>query len=389
MKRLFTQFSFPGGIPSHVAPETPGLDPRGRRAGLLALARLRRRLRQSRPHRRLRRRRRRGGDRPAGDELALEQVPQPGTDGAVLPILHLNGYKIANPTVLARISHEELERPPSAATATRPYFVEGDDPATMHHLMAADARHDPGRDPPDPERRAPRWRERRPRWPMIVLRTPKGGPVPKEIDGKQRRTPGARIKCRWVRCTKPRAPAAPRRVDEELPAGGALRRDRPAQGRAGASCAPRGSRRMSANPHANGGLLLRDLQHARLPRLRRGGDRTRRRHRRGHARPWGVPAGRDEAQHGGAKLPHLRPRREHLEPLAGRVRGHQAAPGWRRSRPRTTTWLPTAASWKCSANITARAGSKATCSPAATASSPATRPSSTSSTRCSTSTPSG
>ena len=136
MRRLFRQFSFPGGIPSHVAPETPGSIHEGGELGyalahafgaafdnpdLLVV---------------LRRRRRRGRDGAARDELALEQVPEPGGDGAVLPILHLNGYKIANPTVLARIPEEELEAC-SAATATDPMIVDGDEPAAVHQALAA------------------------------------------------------------------------------------------------------------------------------------------------------------------------------------------------------------------------------------------------------------
>ena len=117
MKRLFTQFSFPGGIPSHVAPETPARSTRAA-SWAMPLACLRCRVRQSRPAGGLRHRRRRGRDRPAGDELALQQVPQSRHDGAVLPILHLNGHKIASPTVLARITRDELDAC-SAATATR------------------------------------------------------------------------------------------------------------------------------------------------------------------------------------------------------------------------------------------------------------------------------
>ena len=183
MKRLFTQFSFPGGIPSHVAPETPGSIHEGGELGYAALARLRRRLRQPRSDRRLRGRRRRGGDRAAGHELALQQVPEPGHDGAVLPILHLNGYKIANPCVLARISHEELDQLFRGYGYT-PYFVEGDEPEAMHQLMAATLDTVVGeiqRIKAD----ARRGSRRRPRWPMIVLRTPKGWTCPKEIDGKR------------------------------------------------------------------------------------------------------------------------------------------------------------------------------------------------------------
>ena len=106
MRRLFRQFSFPGGIGSHVTPETPGSIHEGGELGYALVHAYRRRLRQPGPRRLLRRRRRRGGDRPAGRQLALEQVRRPGGDGTVVPILHLNGYKIANPTVLARIPDE-------------------------------------------------------------------------------------------------------------------------------------------------------------------------------------------------------------------------------------------------------------------------------------------
>ena len=137
MKRLFKQFSFPGGIPSHVAPGDARVDPRGRRTRLLPLARLRRRLRQPRPVRLLRRRRRRGGDRARWRRVGIPtSFSTRSRDGAVLPILHLNGYKIAGPTVLARISHEELDQL-FRGYGYNPYFVEGDDPATMHQLMAA------------------------------------------------------------------------------------------------------------------------------------------------------------------------------------------------------------------------------------------------------------
>ena len=239
MRRLFTQFSFPGGIPSHVAPETPGSIHEGGELGYalshaygaafdnpdLIVACV-------------------VGDGeaetgPLATSWHSNKFLNPVADGAVLPILHLNGYKIANPTVLARISHEELDQLFRGYGYT-PYFVEGDDPATMHGLMAstldtvigeirriqADARRD--------------GFTGRPRWPMIVLRTPKGWTCPKEIDGKRtegywrahqvpmgemHENPGAR----------PRA----RGVDEELPARGALRRGRPPPARAGRAGAPR------------------------------------------------------------------------------------------------------------------------------------------------------
>ena len=128
MKKLFKQFSFPGGIPSHVAPETPGSIHEGGELGYALSHAYRRSLRQSRSDRGGCRRRRRSGDGPAGDELAFEQVPEPApADGAVLPILHLNGYKIANPCVLARISHEELDQLFRGYGYT-PIFVEGSEP---------------------------------------------------------------------------------------------------------------------------------------------------------------------------------------------------------------------------------------------------------------------
>jgi len=207
MQRLFKQFSFPGGIPSHVAPETPSSIHEGGE------------LRYSLSHAYAA-----AFDNPGlivacvvGDGEA-ETGPLatswhsnkflcPRRDGAVLPILHLNGYKIANPCVLARIPHEELEQ------LLRGYgyalhFVEGDDPERMHRAMATtldavvaeierieeSARWDGYRD--------------RPRWPMIVLRTPKGWTCPKEIAGKPAEIPGARTSCRWATCTPIRSTCA-------------------------------------------------------------------------------------------------------------------------------------------------------------------------------------
>ncbi len=182
MKRLFTQFSFPGGIPSHTAPETPGSINEGGELGyslahafgaafdnpdLLVACVV--------------------GDGeaetgPLATSWHSNKFLNPVRDGAVLPILHLNGYKIAGPTVLGRISHEELDQLFRGYGYT-PHFVEGDDPETMHQLMAATldavvaeiqgiqsaARHN--------------GFTRRPRWPMIILRTPKGWTGPKEVDG--------------------------------------------------------------------------------------------------------------------------------------------------------------------------------------------------------------
>ena len=184
MKRLFKQFSFPGGIPSHVAPETPGSIHEG---GELGYA--------------LRHAYGAAFDNPdlivaavVGDGEAetgplatswhSNKFLNPATDGAVLPILHLNGYKIANPCLLARISHEELEQL-FRGYGYEPYFVEGHEPVKMHQsdgrtleTVIAEIRGS------KPKRRQQRFGER-PRWPMIVLRTPKGWTGPKEIDGKK------------------------------------------------------------------------------------------------------------------------------------------------------------------------------------------------------------
>jgi len=183
----------------------------------------------------------------------------PATDGAVLPILHLNGYKIAGPTVLARISHEELESL-FVGYGYRPYFVEGSDPEPMHQRMAATL------DTVIDAIKAIQHRARtngsleRPRWPMIVLRTPKGWTGPKEVDGQKtedfwrsHQVPLAELATRpehvklleeWMKGYKP---------DELFDERGALRPHL-------AQLAPEGTRRMGANPHANGGMLLKELR---------------------------------------------------------------------------------------------------------------------------------
>src|SRR6266536_4712606 len=182
MRNLFKQFSFPGGIPSHDAPETPGSIHEGGELGyalvhaygavfdnpgLVACCVV--------------------GDGeaetgPLATSWHSNKFLNPKRDGAVLPILHLNGYKIANPTILARISREELEAL-LKGYGHKPYFVEGDDPSTMHQLMAATLEQcileirsiqDHARSTGDTSR---------PRWPMIVLRSPKGWTGPKEVDG--------------------------------------------------------------------------------------------------------------------------------------------------------------------------------------------------------------
>ena len=259
MKKLFKQFSFPGGIASHVAPETPGSINEGGELGyslshafgavmdnpdLIAACVV--------------------GDGeaetgPLATSWHSNKFLNPITDGAVLPILHLNGFKIANPTVFSRISHEEAEMF-FKGCGWEPRFVEGDDPMVMHQKMAA----------------ALDWAVReiqriqeyarstgdvtRPRWPMIVLRSPKGWTGPKEVDGKP-------LEGCWRAHQVPIAvhDGAPGRVqeleqwlksyrpEELFDENGTLIPELQA-------LAPKGNRRMGANPHANGGLLLRDLR---------------------------------------------------------------------------------------------------------------------------------
>jgi xylulose-5-phosphate/fructose-6-phosphate phosphoketolase len=260
LKKLFTQFSYPGGISSHASPQTPGSIHEGGELGyslshafgavfdnpdLVAACVV--------------------GDGeaetgPLATAWHSNKFLNPVTDGVVLPILHLNGYKISNPTVLARITHEELEQLFQGYGWT-PYFVEGSDPETMHQTMAAtldkaieqikqikltSAEH-PGVD--------------RPRWPMIVLKSPKGWTGPKVVDGKQIEgtfrahqiplsvspvTPPQHLAQleSWMKSYKP---------EELFDEKGKLNQEL-------ADLAPKGERRMGANPHANGGLLLKDLR---------------------------------------------------------------------------------------------------------------------------------
>ena len=264
MKRLFTQFSFPGGIPSHVAPETPGSIHEGGELGyalshafgaafdnpdLIVAAVV-------------------GDGEAETGALATSwhsnKFLNPVSDGAVLPILHLNGYKIANPTVLARIPHEELESL-LRGYGYAPHFVEGDDPAVMHELMATTLETVIGEIRDIQAEARKKGFSKRPVWPMIVMRTPKGWTCPKEIDGKReegywrshqvpmsqiRGNPGhVRILESWMKSYRP---------EELFDKTGRLKGEL-------AALAPQGTRRMSANPHANGGLLLHDLK---LPNFR-------------------------------------------------------------------------------------------------------------------------
>ena len=260
LRRLFRQFSFPGGIPSHVAPETPGSIHEGGELGyalvhaygaafdnpdLLVACVI-------------------GDGEAETGALAASwhsnKFLNPARDGAVLPILHLNGYKIANPTVLARIPHDELEAL-LVGYGHKPYFVEGDDPATMHQLMAGvldEVLDDIAAI--QPQARSGASTVERPRWPMIVLRSPKGWTGPKEVDGLP-------VEGTWrshqVPLTETRTNESHRRLLEEW-----MHSYRPEElfdddGRLIAelqALPPKGDRRMSGNPHANGGLLLRDLE---------------------------------------------------------------------------------------------------------------------------------
>lgn len=264
MRLLFRQFSFPGGIPSHVAPETPGSIHEGGELGyvvshafgavfdtpdLIACCVVG------------------DGEAETGPLAAAwhsNKFLNPRTDGAVLPILHLNGYKIANPAVLARISRDELESL-FVGYGYTPHFVEGDDPDTMHQTMAAtvDAVLDEIR---EIQRRAREEDDTtRPRWPMIILRSPKGWTGPKEVDGKRtedswrsHQVPLSELASQPDHVKQLEAWMQSYRPDELFDARGALIPEL-------AALAPAGNRRMGANPHANGGMLLREL---RLPDFR-------------------------------------------------------------------------------------------------------------------------
>jgi len=263
MQKLFKQFSFPCGVPSHCAPETPGSINEGGELGysiahafgavfdnpdLIATVIV--------------------GDGeaetgPLATSWQSNKFLNPITDGAVLPVLNLNGYKISNPTIFSRIPHEELESF-FVGCGWEPIFVEGDDPMTMHKLMAEamdtaiekiKAIQDHARKNNDPER---------PKWPMIVLRTPKGWTGPKVVDGQQ--IEGS-FRAHQVPITmenpKEHLPLLQKwlgsyRPQELFDENGRLIPEL-------AELAPKGNARLGANPHANGGLLMKDL---RLPDFR-------------------------------------------------------------------------------------------------------------------------
>ena len=260
MKKLFKQFSFPGGVPSHVGAETPGSMHEGGELGyslshafgaafdnpnLIVACVV-------------------GDGEAETGPLACawhsNKFLNPARDGAVLPILHLNGYKISNPTVLARIGKEEL-RQFFNGHGYKPYFVEGDDPAKMHQLMAKTLEQVVAEIKAIQKKaRASKKKILRPAWPMIVLNTPKGWTGPKQIDGlktenywRSHQVPFAELAEKpghlkaleqWMKSYKP---------EDLFDKQGRLLADL-------AELAPKKKLRMSDNPHANGGLLLRDLK---------------------------------------------------------------------------------------------------------------------------------
>ncbi|NTV70244.1 MAG: phosphoketolase family protein [Azonexaceae bacterium] len=263
MRRLFKQFSFPGGIPSHASPDTPGSIHEGGELGYALFHAY-------------------GAvfDNPhlitccvVGDGEAetgplatswhSNKFLNPRTDGAVLPILHLNGYKIANPTILARISHTELECL-FVGYGYQPLFVEGDDPETMHQLMAAAVDTAMASIAAIQRKAREGGDESRPRWPMIILRSPKGWTGPKTVDGKQSEGSWRSHQVPFSDMDKPEHVEllgewmASYKPAELFDKGGRLMPEI-------AALAPTGQRRMGANLHANGGALLRDL---RLPDFR-------------------------------------------------------------------------------------------------------------------------
>ncbi len=258
LQRLFKQFSFPGGIPSHVAPETPGSIHEGGELGYalshaygavfdnpdLIVACV-------------------VGDGeaetgPMATSWHSNKFLNPAHDGAVLPILHLNGYKIAGPTVLARISRDELKQL-FIGYGYKPFFVEGDDPETMHHLMAETLDQVIGEIRQIQGDARSHGFSKRPQWPMIVMRTPKGWTGPKEVDGKQvvgtcrsHQVPmgemnshpdHVRVLEEWLKSYRP---------NELFDSHGKLVAEL-------AELAPIGTQRMGSNPHANGGALLKEL----------------------------------------------------------------------------------------------------------------------------------
>ena len=259
IRRLFKQFSFPGGIPSHAAPETPGSIHEGGELGYavshafgaafdnpdLIVACV-------------------VGDGeaetgPLATSWHSNKFLNPVHDGAVLPILHLNGYKIANPTLLARISKKELECL-FAGYGYKPYFVEGSEPEAMHQLMAKTMDKIISEIRSIQKKARKKGNTKRPQWPMIILRSPKGWTGPKEVDGKKtedfwrshqvpfsevsKKSGHLKLLEKWMKSYKP---------EELFDENGTIKAEL-------AALAPQGEHRMGANSHANGGMLIKNLK---------------------------------------------------------------------------------------------------------------------------------
>ena len=274
IQKLFKQFSFPYGIPSHVAPETPGSIHEGGELGyavshaygaafdnpnLIVACVVG------------------DGEAETGPLAAAwhsNKFLNPVHDGAVLPILHLNGYKIANPTVLARISHQELENL-FIGYGYQPFFVEGRDPKRMHQLMAETLDKTIVEIKTIQKKARTRGFSKRPLWPMIVLRTPKGWTGPEKVDGKRaedywrsHQVPFAqmaekpnhvKLLEKWMKSYRP---------EELFDITGKLNPEL-------AELAPKGNRRMGANPHTNGWPAVKGTENSRLSSLRHQSGKTR------------------------------------------------------------------------------------------------------------------
>ena len=321
MKRLFKQFSFPGGIPSHVAPETPGSIHEGGELGysvahaygaafdnpdLLVCCVV-------------------GDGEAETGALAASwhsnKFLNPARDGAVLPILHLNGYKIANPTILARMSDTELTQL-FAGYGYKPYFVEGHEPDVMHPLMAATLDAVVAEIHEIQRKARVDGETNRPTWPMIILRSPKGWTGPKFVDGKP-------VEDTWRAHQVPLSELATKpdhiklleewmksyKAEELFDATGKLIPEL-------AELAPKGTRRMGANPIANGGILLKDLampdfREYQVKVLKPGTVEC-----RGYPRAWEISSRRDEPQSRCMQFPRLRPGRNRFQPPRCDLRSH-------------------------------------------------------------------
>jgi phosphoketolase len=323
LHKLFRQFSFPGGIPSHAAPETPGSINEGGELGYALVHAYGAAF-----------------DNPdlicacvVGDGEAetgplsaswhSNKFLNPARDGAVLPILHLNGYKIANPTIIGRMSDDEV-RNLFLGYGHEPLFVEGDDPATMHHLMATalDSALDNIR-AIQISARDGRATSERPKWPMIVLRSPKGWTGPKEVDGLKVegfwRPSGAHRQP--SRQSKPSGTA--RAVDAKLPAGDTVRREGPVARRATSACPNRqpSHGRQSARQWR---LAETRTQIARLPRLCGESAVPRQRRGRSNACHGAIPPRSGIAKRRSAKFPYHGTGRNRIKPPRRGVRRYRA-----------------------------------------------------------------